>query len=200
MGLFSDLFGSSNHSQQTTSTSNVTNTQLAGGNIGGNAVNGSGNTLISVDPGAIKAATDISDHALVLGASEAAIGAKVAIAGLNHAADAYTSSLAFAGDVTRNSIGAVSSATGKAIDSVDRFSTAALDANTYIAGKSLDAVSQAYANSLTEVAQQNSGALYAVEGLASQVSQSSQQTTDQTVTRIVFALAAAVALIFIYKK
>ena len=30
MGLFSDLFGSSSHTQQTTSTSNVTNTQLAG--------------------------------------------------------------------------------------------------------------------------------------------------------------------------
>jgi len=42
MGLFGDLFGSSTHAQTTTSTSNVTNTELAGGNIGGPATYGTG--------------------------------------------------------------------------------------------------------------------------------------------------------------
>jgi hypothetical protein len=200
VGLFSDLFGSSSHSQTTSSTSQVTNTQLSGGPLSGTVAYGTGNVINAVDQGTVKAATDISDHALALGGAELQTGAAVAIAGLNHASDAYTSSLTLVGDVTHDSIAGISGATGKALDSIDRFASSALDANTFIAGKSLDALSQSYSDSLTSVANANAGALTTVEGLASQVSQSSQQTTDQTVTRIVFALALAVAAIMIYRK
>src|SRR5579872_730796 len=147
MGLFSDLFGSSSHTQTTQSTSNVTNTQLSGGPLSGN-VNYGGGTIVTnnvnntVDAGTVQAATDISSAALQLGANEVASNSAVAIAGMNHAQDAYTSSLAFAGDVTQNSIASVSDATGKALDGVTRFASSALDSNTFIAGKSLDALSQ----------------------------------------------------------
>lgn len=250
MGLFSDLFGSSSHSSSTSSTSNVTNTQLAGGNIGGPAVYGSGNYIrtTQTDQGAVLAATDVSRAALDLGAFETAAGTSVAIAGLDHARDANTSSLALVGDVTRTSLNndyslaagvsggaynlaggvaggaynlaggafdfagglaggaftaaagtndAISNFAGKALDSVTRFGRQSLDSNTYIAGKSLDALSQAYSDSLSQVGRFNQGALATVEGLASQVAQSSQQTTDTTVQKIVVAMVIAVAAIFV---
>lgn len=265
-GLFGDLFGSSNHSQSTTSTSNVTNTQLAGGDISGVATYGSGNnisyTQVATDDGAVAAsllssndiatkalysgsvaalsanqlsgqallaATDVSHAALELGATEASTGAAVAIAGLNHASDAYTSSLALVGDVTQNSLNnnatvaqyAIASANGatdsvgqfagKALDSVTRFSGAALDDNTYIAGKSLDSVSAAYSASLSTVQNTNAqalstiqngftGALDQVNALAQQVSQSATQTTDDTVQKIVLYIAIAAGFYFISRR
>ncbi len=204
MGLFGDLFGSSSHSQSTQSTSTVSNTQIAGGNVDAPVIYGNNNrqttTVNAIDGGTVAAATDISRAALELGANESLNGTAVAIAGLNHASDAYTSSLALVGDVTRASLnndyaissGAVDSVSafaGKALDSVSRFSTAALDSNTYIAGKSLDSTNQAYNSALGQV-----------NALAQEVSQSSQQNTNQTVTRVVWAVAAAVALIVIYRK
>ena len=198
MGLLGDLFGSSTHAQTTTSTSAVSNTELAGGNIGGPATYGTGNTVYSTttDNGTVMAATDISQAALGLGAAEAASGSSVAIAGLDHASDAYTSSLALVGDVTTMSLNNSAAAAngigqfaGKALDSVARFSSSALDDNTYIAGKSLDATSAAYSASLATVT-----------SLAQQVSQSATQTTDQTVQRIILYIALAAGIFFLSKS
>jgi hypothetical protein len=197
-GLFGDLFGSSSHSQQTTSTSNVTNTQLAGGNIGGPATYGTGNTVVSTttDQGTVLAATDISLSALHLGAAEAAAGSAVAIAGLAHATDAYTSSMALVGDVTKQSLNNSAAAAtgigqfaGKALDSVAKFAGSALDDNTYIAGKALDSTSAAYSASLGQV-----------NALAQQVSQSAQQSTDTTVQRIILYIALAAGIFFASRK
>jgi hypothetical protein len=207
MGLFSDLFGSSSHSQTTSSTSNVTNTQLAGGNIGGPVVYGSSGVNINLtDSGAIQGATDVGLAALQLGAAAGAAGDEVAIAGLAHAQDAYTSSLGLVGDVTRASLNndyalsksatdSVTTFAGTALDRVARFSTDALDSNTYIAGKSLDATAQAFSDSLSSVSSANAKALGAVEDIAAQVSQSSQQTTDTTVQKIIWALVIGVVAI-----
>ena len=212
MGLFGDLFGSSSHSQSTQSTSNVTNTQLAGGNIGGPALyNSSGNYIQLTDGGAIQSASDIGIAALTLGASATAAGDEVAIAGLSHAQDAYTSSLALVGDVTKNSlnnnygiasdaIDSVSSFAGKALDSTQRFASSALDSNTYIAGKALDATAQAYSDSLASSTSANSKALATVEDIAAQVSQSSQQTTDTTVQKIIIALVVGVVAIAVLPR
>ncbi len=213
MGLFSDLFGSSSHSQTTTSTSQVTNTQLTGGANQAPINYGSGKQTVivtnnTVDGGAIKMATDIGHAALELGAQESANGSAVAIAGLNHASDAYTSSLALVGDVTTGALngayglaaGVVDSNTmfaGKALDSVNRFSTDALDSNTYIAGKSLDSAASAYSQAIGAIAQQSNNAISSVQGIAAQVSQSSQQTTDTTIQKIVMVIAVAAALVFV---
>lgn len=180
MGLLSSLFGSDSHSQNTQSTSNVTNTQLAGGSISGPATYGSGNytSVVATDAGSIKAATDISDHALALGAAEASTGASVAIAGITQGANLGE----------------------KALDLTDRFGEAALNANSYIAGKSLDALSESFSASLTSLASNQQGTLGTVEQLAAQVSQSNQQATDQTITRVIWALAIAAVAILVIPK
>jgi hypothetical protein len=180
MGFLSDLFGSSSHSQTTTSTSNVTNTQLSGGPLSGTVAYGTGNriTVTQSDQGAIQKATDISDHALALGQSELDSSTQVALAGFS----------------------TVAQQASKADDLVARFASSALDSNTYIAGKSLDALSSAYSASLTQVANNQSGTLATVEGLAAQVSQSNQQSTDQTLTRVaMYAALAAVAFLLLRK-
>lgn len=220
MGIFGDLFGSSTHAQTTTSTSNVTNTELAGGDIGGPATYGTGNTVYSetTDQGTVLAAHDISLAALGLGAAEADAGSAVAIAGLAHAGDAYTSSLALVGNVTsmalNNSAAAadgIGQFAGKALDSVSRFSSSALDDNTYIAGKALDSTSDAYSRSLSTLQNTNAqalstiqngftGALDQVNQLAQQVSQSATQTTDDTVQKIVLYIALAAGIFFLSKK
>jgi hypothetical protein len=214
MGFLGDLFGSSSHSQTTSSTSNVTNTQLAGGNIAGPALYGSSGNYISVqntDAGAIQSATDIGSAALALGAAASAAGDEVAIAGLSHAQDAYTSSLALVGNVTKNSlnndyaissgaIDSVSTFAGSALDRTARFASSALDSNTYIAGKALDSTAAAYSDSLASTANANAKALGAVEDIAAQVSQSSQQTTDTTVQKIIWALVIGVIAIVVIPK
>lgn len=227
MGLFDIFGGGGSHSQTTQSTSNVKNTQLAGGNIGGNALyDSSGNVIVQTDQGAVAAgiqsATDIGQAALQLGSSATAAGDVVAIAGLDHARDAYTSSLALVGDVTTASLNgayglsgsavdsvakfagtgldAVSTFAGASLDRVARFSSSALDSNTYIAGKSLDSVAQAFSESLSSTNSANAKALGAVEDLAAQVSQSSQQTTDTTVQKIVWALVIGVIAIVALPK
>lgn len=245
MGLFGDLFGSSSHAQTTTSTSNVTNTQLAGGNIDAPTVYGTGNsqdvTVYADDAGTVQQATDISRAALELGAGEAVTGSAVAIAGLAHAQDAYTSSLAFSGGVSHDALttvgdiatssitgnsavsqDAISSASanlsntlqavlpyaGKALDSVTKFSIDALDSNTYIAGKSLDSASAAYSSALGVVSQNTGDIIQAlssgyntslgqVNALAQQVSQSSQQSTDTTIQKVILYIAIAAAAVFI---
>ena len=207
------LFRSS-HSQTTSSTFNVTNTQLAGGNIAGPAIYGSSGVTINsttTDAGAIQSATDIGAAALALGGAASAAGDEVAIAGLSHAQDAYTSSLALVGNVTKNSLnndyaiasGAVDSVStfaGAALDRTARFASSALDSNTYIAGKALDATAQAYSDSLASSTNANAKALVGVEDLAAQVSQSSQQTTDTTVQKIVWALVIGVIAIVVIPK
>lgn len=220
MGLFGDLFGSSTHAQTTTSTSNVTNTELAGGNIGGPATYGTGNTVysLSTDQGTVQAATDISQAALGLGAAETEAGSAVAIAGLAHAGDAYTSSMALVGDVTSMSLNNSAAAAngigqfaGKALDSVSKFAGSALDDNTYIAGKALDSTSAAYSASLSTLQNTNAqalstvqngftGALDQVNALAQQVSQSATQTTDDTVQKIVLYIVLAASIFFLSKK
>jgi hypothetical protein len=221
MGLLSSLFGGgSSNSSATTSTSNISNTELAGGNIGGPATYGTGNTVISTttDQGTVQAATDISNAALALGYAEAQDGSAVAIAGLAHAGDAYTSSLALVGDVTtmalNNSAAAadgIGQFAGKALDSVSKFSSSALDDNTYIAGKSLDSTAAAYSASLSTLASTNAqalstvqngftGALDQVNALAQQVSQSATQTTDDTVQKIVLYIALAAGIFFLSKS
>lgn len=214
MGLFGDLFGSSSHSQSTQSTSTVTNTELAGGNIDAPTVYGTGNsqstTIYATDSGTVQAATDISRAALELGANESSTGAAVAIAGLAHASDAYSSSLSLVGDVTSMSLNSASATaqasidgigqfTGKALDSVSRFSTAALDSNTYIAGKSLDSTAAAYSATLNTLAGIQSSSLNTVAGIAQQVTQSGQQSTDTTVSKIMMYLALAAAVFFLSK-
>lgn len=226
MGLFGDLFGSSTHAQTTTSTSNVTNTELAGGNIDAPTVYGTGNSQVvnvtTTDQGTVQLATDISGAALELGAAESANSTAVAIAGLDSARDAQTSSLNLVGMVTGTALRSVDAATagalnlagvttGKALDSISRFSTDALDSNTYIAGKSLDSATAAFSAALGSQAQQSGDSLAAIQtgftqalsgvnSLASQVSQSATQTTDDTVKKIIYAVVIGAALIFIFGK
>jgi hypothetical protein len=165
VGLLDSLFGGGGHSQTTQSTSTVTNTQLSGGNVDAPVVYGSGNYQVinATDGGAIQSATDISKAALDLGRSESLAGSAVAIAGLDHATDAYTSSLQLARNVSTDALHVTSAVSGKALDSLDRFSAHALDNNTFIAGKSLDSVSAAYADSMKGLASGNAQALKAVE-------------------------------------
>jgi hypothetical protein len=190
----------------------VTNTQLAGGNIAGPAIYGSsGNYINLTDGGAIQSASDIGLAALQLGSAATAAGDEIAIAGLSHAQDAYTSSLALVGNVTKNSlnndyaiasgaIDSVSTFAGNSLDRVSRFSKDALDSNTYIAGTALDSTAQAYSDSLASTSNANAKALGAVEDLAAQVSQSSQQTTDTTVQRIIWALVIGVVAIVVIPR
>jgi hypothetical protein len=215
VGLFSSLFGDGGHSQSTTSTSNVTNTQLAGGAIQAPVTYGTGNrqtvNVIQTDQGAVMAATDISDHAIALGIQEAQTGSAVAIAGLAHAQDAYTTSLALVGAVTHDAlnnnfrladsaIASTSRYAGKALDSVTRFSTDTLNSNGFIAGKALDDVSNAYAKAQSQTAGFATQTLQAVESLAAQTTQSNQQSTDQTLTKIATAAALAVVAIMVFRK
>ena len=69
-----------------------------------------------------------------------------------------------------------------------------------MAGKSLDALSASFSDSLATTANANAKALNSVEGLAAQVSQSSQQTTDQTVQHLVLYAAIAAVAIFVLPK
>lgn len=221
MGLLSSLFGGgSSNSNATTSTSNVTNTELAGGNIGGPATYGQGNTVINTttDAGTVQAASDISQAALGLGAAETAAGSAVAIAGLAHAGDAYTSSLALVGDVTSMALNnsaasadGIGQFAGKALDSVSKFAGSALDDNTFIAGKALDSTAAAYSASLSTLQNTNAqalstvqngftGALDQVNSLAQQVSQSATQTTDDTVQKIVLYIALAAGIYFLSRR
>jgi hypothetical protein len=190
MGLFSDLFGSSSHTQQTTSTSNVTNTQLAGGNIDAPVIYGNNNrqTTVLTDQGTVLAATDISKAALELGATEAATGSAVAIAGLAHAGQAYTSSLQFAGGVTHDAMTGTTAVATDAISAASDNLNSSLQAVTSYAGKALDSVTRYSQSSLDSV-----------NTLAQQVSQSSQQATDTTVKSIILYLVLGVSIVFLAK-
>lgn len=190
MGLFSDLFGSSSHTQQTTSTSNVVNTQIAGGNVDAPVIYGNNDkqTTILTDQGTVLAATDISKAALELGATEAATGSAVAIAGLAHAGQAYTSSLQFAGGVTHDALTGVTNVATDAISAASDNLNTSVQAVTAYAGKALDSVTRYSQSSLDSV-----------NTLAQQVSQSSQQATDTTVKSIILYLVLGVAIVFLAK-
>jgi len=100
--------------------------------------------------------------------------------------------------ISSDAVSSVSTFAGAALDRVGRFASSALDANTFIAGKALDSTAQAYSDSLLSSNNANAKALGAVEDIAAQVSQSSQQTTDQTVTRIIWALViGAIAIVVV---
>jgi len=190
MGFFSDLLGSSSHSQTTTSTSNVQNTQIAGGNVDAPVIYGNNDrqTTILTDQGTVLAATDISKAALELGATEAATGSAVAIAGLAHAGQAYTSSLQFAGGVTHDALTGTTALAEDAISAASDNLNTSVQAVTAYAGKALDSVTRYSQSSLDSV-----------NTLAQQVSQSSQQATDTTVKSIILYLVLGVSIVFLAK-
>lgn len=184
MSLLGSLFGDSRSSTQT-STSNVQNTQLAGGNIAAPTAYGTGNVIQTSDVNALNTANNAFAAATDVGSAALGLGA-VAINATDHVAQTALDQGFNFGSL--------------AIDSVSKFSGAALDSNTYVAGKSLDALSASFSDSLATTANANAKALNSVEGLAAQVSQSSQQTTDQTVQHLVLYAAIAAVAIFVLPK
>lgn len=194
----------SSSQQQTTDTENLNLQSTSGVTV----VGSSGVTL--TDQGAIKAGVDIGKSAINLGASGIDAGVAVATQGLDAARAAYTGSLSLVGDVTSQAI-AAANASG---DRVSRFALDSLDVNSDLArtlnATSINAVTQAGAGVLDFARSLFTSALSAnnsvvsqdiagVNTLAAQVSQSSQQSINDAVVKLVTVVAVAGAAVLIFK-
>lgn len=210
MSFLSDLLGGGSKVQSSSSNSNVTNTQIAGGDLSGVSQYGEGNTLVLTDQGAVSKAFD-------LGQAVIDSNNQVAFAGLDNAQRQVTSGFDFASGVAKNAIDGANYAT----DRVSRFAVDALDANNYILGRTLDTTTDVSRDALNSLKDANSNvldfatgiftdALHAqsnladqnligVTGLASQVSQSATQSVNDSVVKLVTVVAIAVAIIFVFK-
>jgi hypothetical protein len=188
--------------QQTTETQNL-NLQDTGGVT---VANSTGTHITTTDAGTVKVAADISQSALNLGRSALDSNVSVVNAGLDHALAAYQTGLSFAGDT----VGQAIDSANLSGDRVERFASNALDVNSSLAKSTIGAVSDANANVLdfaTSLFDNAIGAqhaltdqnLAAVSGLASQVSQSATQSTNDAVTKLATIVAIAVAAVFIFK-
>lgn len=183
----------SSSQQQTTETENLNLQSTSGVTV----VGSSGVTL--TDQGAIKAGVDIGKSAINLGESGIAAGVGVATAGLDAAAAAYSGSLSLVGDVTSQAIDSAN----RSGDRVSRFATDALDVNSDLA-KQLSGGVLDYAKSIFNAAIQSNtdtvqGAIAGDATLAQQVSQSSQQSINDAVVKLVTVLAVAAAAVMIFK-
>lgn len=185
----------SSSQQQTTDTENLNLQSTSGVTV----VGSSGVTLQQTDQGAIKAGVDIGKSAINLGQSGIDAGVAVGTAGLDAARAAYTGSLSLVGDVTSHAIDAAN-ASG---DRVERFATDAIDVNSDLA-KQLSGGVLDYAKSIFDAAIQSNtstvaGAIAGDASLAQQVSQSSQQSINDAVVKLVTVIAVAGAAVLIFK-
>lgn len=199
--------------QQTTETQNL-NLQDTGGVT---VANSTGTRISTTDLGTVKVAADISQSALNLGRSALDANVSVTNAGLDHALAAYQTGLSFAGDIGSMAIDSANLSG----DRVSRFASDALDVNSNLAKTTIGAVQDTNANALDAVTGANQSVLNfasslfddalgaqhaltdqnlsAVSGLASQVSQSATQSTNDAVTKLATIVAIAVAAVFIFK-
>ena len=157
--------------QQTTQTTNL-NLQDTGGVT---VANSTGTRITTTDQGTVKAAADISQSAISLGKSAIDANTAVTNAGLDFAGAAYAGGLNFATDLS----GIAVDSANQSADRVGRYDQAALgavvDANTGI----LSFASNLFDDALSSqhaLVDQNIGA---VSNLASQVSQSATQSTNE---------------------
>lgn len=185
----------SSSQQQTTDTENLNLQSTSGVTV----VGSSGVNLVQTDQGAIKAGVDIGKSAINLGQSGIDAGVAVGTAGLDAARAAYTGSLSLVGDVTSHAIDAAN-ASG---DRVARFATDAIDVNSDLA-KQLSGGVLDYAKSIFNAAIQSNtstvaGAIAGDASLAQQVSQSSQQSINDAVVKLVTVIAVAGAAVLIFK-
>jgi hypothetical protein len=199
----------SSSQQQTTETTNL-NLQDTGGVT---VANSTGTRIVQTDLGTVKAAADISQAALNLGASAIDANTAVNTAGLDNALATYQSGLSFAGDVVAGGYDAAN----QSADRVSRFASDALDQNSALARTTIGAIGDASSNAIDAnsnvlnfasslfdnalgaqhaLTDQNIGA---VSALASQVSQSATQSTNDAVTKLATIVAIAVAAVFIFK-
>lgn len=192
------------------------------GDVGQGAIFGSGNSVdnrnftnnYSSDYGAIDRAADISGAALDLGYRAINRNTDVAIAGLDNARDQMQYGLDFASRVNRDSLDATGDYMDRAYDFSGEQIQAAFQGGFGIAGDALDFGR----NALNELGQNNAEALAfakavydgnsglvdaSLEGnaqLARQVSQSSQQSLNESVVKLAMIAAAAIAIVFIFKS
>jgi hypothetical protein len=168
--------------------------------------NSTGTRITTTDQGTVKVAADISKAALNLGQSALDSNVSVVNAGLDHALAAYQSGLSFAGDT----VGMAIDSANQSGDRVERFASDALDTNSDLAKTTIGAVTDANSNILNFASSLFDDALgaqhaltdqnlSAVSGLASQVSQSATQSTNDAVTKLATIVAIAVAAVFIFK-
>lgn len=194
MGLL-NLFGGDKQ-QSTQNTSTVTNTQLAGGDIQGNAVYGNRNILVQTDQGALTAAADISRAAIELGRDSIASGESVNIAGLDNATRQLQNSLDFNSRSIDKFVDYADNTTRGAFGfSADNLA-ASYDFSSGIGNKAFSFVE--------DVLQQNTGvvkdSLAGNAALARQVSQSSQQSINDSVVKLATIAALAIAAIFVFRR
>jgi hypothetical protein len=186
------------------STNTVSNTQLAGGDIEtGNLVYGDNNRIFTSDFGAIDRAADISAAALNLGNNAIDRGTAVSIQGLDSAQRQLQSSLDFADRAMERSYDAQGDAIQNAFEGGFGIAGDALD----FGRNALNEVGQNNADALAfaqSVYQGNSGLVKAsLEGnaeLAKQVSQSSQQSLNDSVVKLAMIAAAAIACVYIFRS
>jgi hypothetical protein len=190
----------SSSQQQTTDTQNLNLQSSSGVNV----VGSSGVTVS--DQGAIKAGVDIGKAAINLGQSGIDAGVGVANAGLDAAQAAYSGSLSLAGQ-------AIASANTSA-DNVARYAVDAIDENSDLA-KTLTGQNTSFATDLfnSVVSALSAANSQAIGGetatldqalssnatLAQQVSQSSQQSINDAVVKLVTVIAIAGAAVLIFK-
>lgn len=194
----------SSSQQQTTETENLNLQSTSGVTV----VGSSGVTL--TDQGAIKAGVDIGKSAINLGQSGIDAGIAVGTAGLDAARAAYSGSLSLVGDVTSQAIDAAN----RSGDRVARFATDAIDENSDLAktlnATSVNAVVDAgqgvldfartlFTSALSANNQVVSQDIAGVNTLAAQVSQSSQQSINDAVVKLVTIVAIAGAAVLIFK-
>lgn len=183
----------SSSQQQTTETENLNLQSTSGVTV----VGSSGVTL--TDQGAIKAGVDIGKSAINLGQSGLDAGVAVATQGLDAAHAAYTGSLSLVGDVTSQAIDAAN----RSGDRVARFATDAIDVNSDLAkqlsGGVLDYAKSLFTSAIGSNTQLVNQAIAGDATLAQQVSQSSQQSINDAVVKLVTVIAVAGAAVMIFK-
>jgi len=169
------FFGSGAKNSQTfATTNNYTNEAGIGAENSGEAVSGQGNVVNFLDQGAISGAMDISGAALDLGAQALKTGQSINSASLDFGSSAINSAFDFGGDAMT----LARALNGDALGLVSSTLNKALDNQKTLVDTNIQGLT----------------------GLASQVSQSSSQNTNESITRIIQSLAVVGAIAFIFTK
>lgn len=178
------FFGSGATSSQNETNTNTQNIQL---NPTGNTVLGGG-TITTTDYGAISRAADVSQAALDLGSASLDANSGVSIAGLDNAKSQLESSLSFASGITSNANTFAAGVASHAFDVSQSAFEGAIAAEQAAVSKAIDSNAQTTA-----------AAISGNNALAAQVSQSSQQSVNDSVVKLAGIAAFAVAAIFIFR-
>lgn len=178
------FFGSGGTSNQAQTNTNTQNVQLTGG--AGITSLGGGNIYSSTtDLGAISNAADISQHALDLGTTALNGGHDIAIAGLDNARSQLESSLLFGTDIIH---GAFNFGTDITTKNYNALTDVTLGAFQF--GQDALAANRGLVNS----------SLSGNAALAAQVSQSSQQSINDSLVKLAMIAAVGIAAVFIFKS